>query len=107
VSATIENDRTRTESRLAETRQQLVDLFTQDQEESAGKPAGARGGTFPRSHTIRLLLGRQGLGALAAIVGGILVARPAIAWRILRFLPIKTFARTMFVRFLTSRGFKL
>jgi hypothetical protein len=108
MSAIIEKDRTPTESRLAETRQQLVDLFTADRQESAaGQPASPRAGSFPRSHTIRLLLGKQGLGALAVIIGGILVARPAIAWRLLRLLPIKTFARTMFVRFLTSQGSKL
>jgi hypothetical protein len=108
VSAAFENERTRTEQRLAQTRQELVDLFTSDRAEPGpGQPARASAGSFPRSRTIRLLLGKQGLGAVAAIVAGILVARPAIAWRLLRLLPIQTFARTMFVRFLTSHGSKL
>ena len=108
MSAALENDRTRTEQRLAQTRQELVDLFTSDRvEPGPGQRSRASAGSFPRSRTIRLLLGKQGLGAIAAIVGGLLVARPAIAWRLLRLLPLKTFARTMFVRFLTSHGSKL
>lgn len=108
MSAAIENDRTRTEQRLAQTRQQLVDLFTSERAEpGSGQRSRESPGSFPRSRTMRLLLGKQGLGAVAAIMGGILVARPAIAWRMLRLLPVKTFARTMFVRFLTSHGPKL
>jgi hypothetical protein len=56
---------------------------------------------------LQLLLRKQGLSAIAAVVGGLIVARPAIAWRLLRLLPVKTFARTMFVRLLTSYGSKL
>lgn len=108
MSAAFENDRNRTEQRLAQTRQELVDLFTSDRAvPGPGQTSRASSGEFPRSRTIRLLLGKQGLGAVAAIVGGILVARPAIAWRLLRLLPIKTFARTMFLRLLTSHGYKL
>jgi hypothetical protein len=98
----------RTEARLAQTRQELVALLTADRDGSeAGQASRGPSDSFPRSRTIRLLLGKQGIGAVAAILGGILVARPAIAWRLLRLLPIKTFARTMLVRLLTSYGSKL
>jgi len=108
VSATFDAERTRTEARLAQTRRELVDLFTRDREEPVAGGASRPGAdSFPRSRTMRLLLGKHGLGALTAILGGILVARPAIAWRLLRLLPIRTFVRTMFVRFLTSHGSKL
>ncbi len=108
MSALFDNDRIRTEARLAQTRQELVDLFTSDREDAhSGQPSGAHVDSFPRSRTLQLLLRKQGLGAIAAILGGILVARPAIVWRLLRLLPIKTFARTMFVRLLTTHGSKL
>ncbi len=108
MSSLLENDKMRTEARLAKTRQELVDLFTSDREESQpGQPTAGPGGTFPRSRTLQLLLRKQGLSAIAAVVGGLIVARPAIAWRLLRLLPVKTFARTMFVRLLTSYGSKL
>lgn len=108
MSATIGNERMRTEARMAKTRQELVDLLTADREETGpGRPLGEQSASFPRSRTMRLLLGKQGVGAIAAILGGFLVARPAMAWRLLRLLPIRTFVRTMFVRFLTSHGSKL
>ena len=107
MSATLENDRIRNAARLAQTRRQLVDLFTAARGPvSSAQPIGGNADGFPRSRTMRLLLRKQGLGAIATVLAGVLVARPAIAWRLLRLLPLKTFARTMFLRVLAAYGSK-
>jgi hypothetical protein len=92
---------TRTVDRLARSRDELISLFTLDPREDASNRAG---GQFPRSHTIRLLMHSQSLRALAAIAAGMLVARPATAWRLLRVLPLGAFARSLLGRFFTSIG---
>ena len=47
---------------------------------------------------MRLLMSNRGLGTLGAAVAGLLVARPALALRILRLVPISAVARAVMVR---------
>jgi len=49
-------------------------------------PGGVAGG-FPRSRTMRALMTGRGIGAVGALAGGLLLARPRMAWRLLRMLP--------------------
>jgi len=95
---------TRTVARLAETRRQLLELFLPTREEGGG--AGAATGVFPRSRTLRLLLSRHGFGAVSALAGGLLLARPALLWRLLRWAPMRAIAKTMLIRLLTTTGSK-
>src|SRR5271167_4874083 len=60
-------------------------------------PTGAKG-EFPRSRTMKMLMNERGLKILGAIVGGLLLARPKLALRLIRYLPIATFARTLLPR---------
>jgi hypothetical protein len=60
--------------------------------------AGDRGGSFPRSRTLRMLMSGRGVGTLGAVAAGLLVARPALALRILRMLPASAIGRTLLVR---------
>jgi hypothetical protein len=104
------------EARLAETRRELVDLFGP---ESGGEQPGPETGAdlrqgrhrresgFPRSGTMRLLLSSRGLGALAVAACGLLVSRPALALRLLRLVPVGTFARILAYRFFSSQGSKV
>jgi hypothetical protein len=53
---------------------------------------------FPRSRTMRMLLSSRGLGTLGALAGGLLVARPALALRLLRFVPAGSVAKMIMAK---------
>jgi hypothetical protein len=57
---------------------------------------------FPRSRTMKLLLSGRGLGTVGAVVGGLLMARPALAFRLLRMLPTGAVARMLLVKAVTA-----
>lgn len=60
-------------------------------------PAG-----FPRSRTMKLLLSGRGLGTVGAIAGGLLLARPALALKLIRMLPSGAIARMLVVKAVAS-----
>jgi hypothetical protein len=53
---------------------------------------------FPRSRTMQMLLSGRGLGTLGALAGGLLIARPALALRLLRFVPASAVAKMLMAR---------
>ena len=53
---------------------------------------------FPRSRTMQMLLSSRGLGTLGALAGGLLIARPALALRLLRFVPASAVAKMLMAR---------
>jgi hypothetical protein len=67
-----------------------------------GTAGGGRSGTFPRSRTMRLLFSGRGAGTVGAVVGGLLIARPALALRLLRMIPAGTLARMLLVKSITG-----
>jgi len=68
-------------------------------EESEDGPAdGPQEGAFPRSRTMKLLLSGRGIGTVGAVVGGLLMARPALAFRLLRMLPTGAVARMLMIK---------
>jgi hypothetical protein len=76
-------------ARLAQTRGEISRLLEPPPSESEGQgpgPSGMAGG-FPRSRTMRALMTGRGIGAVGALAGGLLLARPRMAWRLLRMLP--------------------
>jgi|HubBroStandDraft_1064217.scaffolds.fasta_scaffold04543_4 hypothetical protein len=83
-------------ARLAESRQELRQLL---EPRSPDNPGGASAGSgFPRSRTMRMLMSNRGLGTLGAAAAGLLVARPMLALRLLRLVPISAVARAIMVR---------
>jgi hypothetical protein len=76
-------------ARLAQSREELRSLLDPPRTESdAGNSmAGDYPGGFPRSRTMQMLMSGRGLGTLGAVAAGLLVARPALALRLLRMLP--------------------
>ena len=66
-------------------------------------PSSARG-KFPRSRTMQLLASSRGLGAVGAVVVGLLSARPGLAWRLIRLLPTRALARSFLLRWARSPG---
>ncbi len=68
-------------------------------DESSAHPPGDPGdGEFPRSHTMRLLLSGRGIGTIGAVLGGLAMARPALALKLLRMLPTGAVARLLMVK---------
>lgn len=96
--------REETLARLARTRAEIRRVL-EPPPPRPGAPASAPGtqhgvgeNFFPRSRTMRLLLSGRGLGTVGAMAGGLLMARPALALRLLRMVPLGTVARLLMVK---------
>jgi hypothetical protein len=87
--------------RLAESRAEIKRLLEPrpDQRGEAGDGTG-----FPRSRTMRALMSGRGLGAVGATAAGLLMARPALAWRLIRMLPTGALLRMGLARVLGGMG---
>jgi hypothetical protein len=95
-----EGDAARNEAtlaRLAASRAEILSIF-EPPEPGPGTAAGSESGTFPRSRTMRLLLSGRGVGTVGAVVGGLVIARPALAFRLLRMIPASAVARMLLVK---------
>jgi len=85
--------------RLAQSREELRLLLDPPPAQSNGSgAAGNNHSGFPRSRTMRMLLSSRGLGTLGALAGGLLIARPALALRLLRFIPASAVAKMLMAR---------
>jgi hypothetical protein len=91
-------------ARLAASREELRRLLDPPREDgdAGGSNSGADTRGFPRSHTMQMLMSQRGLGMVGAAAAGLLMARPALALRLLRMLPASAFARTLLVRAFTA-----
>jgi hypothetical protein len=75
-------------------------------DDTEGPPAARSGppGAFPRSRTMQMLMSGKSLGAVGATAAGLLIARPGLAWRLLRALPAGAIARMVLSRLLGGRA---
>jgi hypothetical protein len=90
-------------ARLAQSREELRQLLDPPPEQGNAGEAAANGHAgFPRSRTMRMLLSGRGLGTLGALAGGLLIARPALALRLLRFVPANTVAKMLMSRVMSA-----
>ncbi|HWJ36969.1 MAG TPA: hypothetical protein VNR70_17010 [Steroidobacteraceae bacterium] len=92
--------RTETLARLAASRAEIRRILEPPPRAPPGPEADtAQAGaeTFPRSRTMKLLMSGRGVGTVGAVVGGLLIARPALALRLLRMLPTGAVARMLLV----------
>jgi hypothetical protein len=81
--------------RMSQSREELR-LLLDPPPAAAGSEAAMNGHAgFPRSRTMQMLLSSRGLGTLGALVGGLLIARPALALRLLRLVPVGTVGRML------------
>src|SRR5277367_2764980 len=86
-------------TRLAQSRQELRRLLDPPPEEGKTGEAAANGHAgFPRSRTMQMLMSSRGLGTLGALAGGLLIARPGLALRLLRLVPAGTVAKMLMAR---------
>jgi len=87
-------------AKLAQSRDELRSILDPLPGEYGGSnnaPGNGHGG-FPRSRTMQMLLSSRGLGTLGALVGGLLIARPALALRLLRFVPANAVAKMLMAK---------
>jgi hypothetical protein len=92
-------------ARLAASREELREILDPPRKEphgADGAGAGHTPGAFPRSRTMQMLLSGRGLGTLGAAAAGLLVARPALALRLLRLLPVSALGKMILARALTA-----
>jgi hypothetical protein len=84
-------------NRLAQSRAELRLLLDPPPTQGNGSSEVGMNGHagFPRSRTMQMLLSGRGLGTLGALAGGLLIARPALALRLLRFVPASAVAKML------------
>ena len=82
----VETQRKAILARLAESRAEIKRLL-EPRSDERGNEGAANGTGFPRSRTMRALMSSRGLGAVGATAAGLIMARPALAWRLIRMLP--------------------
>lgn len=87
-------------SRLAQSRAELRLLLDPPPVDSGGSGESRVNGHagFPRSRTMQTLLSSRGLGTLGALAGGLLIARPALALRLLRLVPASAVAKMLMAK---------
>ena len=89
-------------ARLAVSREELRRLLDPPRGESEQKQGSHIDGhgdhAFPRSRTMQMLMGGRGLGVLGALAGGLFIARPGLAFRLLRMLPTGAVARMLLAK---------
>lgn len=88
-------------ARLALSRAEIYQVL-EPPPEAAGDAGAASHRGFPRSRTMQALLSGRGLGAVGAMAGGLLMARPGLAWRLIRLLPASAVARMLVGRMMST-----
>jgi len=94
------NARSLIHTKLVQSRGELRSILDPPPGEHGGHasaPGNGHGG-FPRSRTMQMLLSSRGLGTLGALAGGLLFARPALALRLLRFVPANAVAKMLMAK---------
>ncbi len=93
-------------AKLAQTREEMRQVLDPPRPESGEHGSAANSGMseFPRSRTMRALLSSRGLGAAGALVGGLLIARPSLAMRLLRMVPIGTVGKMLIAKAISGIG---
>ena len=89
--------------RLAQSREEMRQVLDPPRGEFNGAEAMQNSGAeFPRSRTMRALLSSRGLGALGALASGLLIARPSLALRLLRMVPMSTVGKMLIAKAITG-----
>jgi hypothetical protein len=103
--ADIDTARADTLARLAASRAEIRRILEPPPQVSPSGAAdsGAPGtGAFPRSRTMKMLLSGPGAGTVGAVACGLLIARPALALRLLRMVPAGAIGRMLLVKAIST-----
>ncbi|MEP6884700.1 MAG: hypothetical protein ABJC66_08125 [Gammaproteobacteria bacterium] len=84
--------------RLAASREEIRRVLDPPRRQAGTATADHPNGGFPRSRTMQMITSGRGLGTLGAVAVGLLIARPALALRLLRMLPASAVAKTLLLR---------
>jgi hypothetical protein len=85
-------------SRLTQSREELRSVLYPGGPGELGQTSANGRGRFPRSRTMQMLMSGRGLGTLGAVAGGLLIARPALALRLLRMMPAGAVAKMLMAK---------
>jgi hypothetical protein len=87
-------------AKLVQSREELRSILDPPPgERGNGSQAPGQGNAgFPRSRTMQMLMSGRGLGTLGALAGGLLIARPALALRLLKLVPASAVAKMIMTR---------
>ena len=87
-------------AKLAQSREELRSILDPPRGEygNGGQAPGQAHAGFPRSRTMQMLMSSRGLGTLGALAGGLLIARPALALRLLKYVPASAVAKMIMAR---------
>jgi hypothetical protein len=88
--------------KLARTREEIRLILDPPAHGESGGDTRQRSDPFPRSRTMRALLSSHGIGAAGALASGLLIARPALALRLLRFVPVSTVGKMLLAKAISS-----
>jgi hypothetical protein len=90
-------------AKLAQSRAELRQVLDPPPPEpGTASAASGRRGEFPRSRTMQALLSSRGLGAIGALAGGLLIARPALALRLLQMVPASAVGKMLLSKVLAG-----
>jgi hypothetical protein len=103
VKAEDANTRKAILDKLAKSREEMRQVLDPPRGEAHGGDAPqSSGGEFPRSRTMRALLSSRGLGAVGALAGGLLIARPTLALRVLRMVPVSAVGKMLIAKVISG-----
>ena len=85
-------------TRLAASREELRRVLDPPRREAGDSAQDGTASGFPRSRTMQMFTSGRGIGTLGAVAAGLLIARPALALRLLRMLPTSAVAKTLLLR---------
>jgi hypothetical protein len=85
-------------TKLAQSREELRAILDPPPDQPGDGQMPGTAASFPRSRTMQMLMSGRGLGTLGALAGGLLIARPALALRLLRLVPASAVAKMVMGR---------
>lgn len=89
-------------AKLKQSREEIRAILDPPPPDPGALPPNPEDHDFPRSRTMRALMSNKGLGAVGAMAGGLLLARPALALRLLRLVPASTVGKMLLAKAVTT-----
>jgi hypothetical protein len=90
-------------ARLARSRAELRQIFEPPPQIVAGRPDGGSASGFPRSAIMKAITKHGGATGIALLAVALVAARPKLAVKLLRYLPVSAITKSLVSRFVESR----
>jgi len=92
--------------RLARSRAELQRLLERRPDTEAGRTNGDSGSAFPRSVIMKAITKHGGATGLALFAVALFAAKPRLAVRLMRYLPVSAISKALIARFIDARQAK-